>query len=484
MTIQDEAERAKDGSISIENQIYRYIDSISDELEWFKYVKIRDFTTKKVIPFKMWNHLEYVLLLLRFNQQLAILKAKQLGLSWTMAGHALYICGRGVANVLEFSKGEDEAADLLDKSRFINSEMPPWLRLRIGKDGSELITFPDTISQIRAFPSTEDAGVGQTGTLVIRDECEFHKFAEANFAHVKPTVDAGAQIVDMSTSKRSQLNTHFKSIYKRAKAGENNYIPVFLPWYYRPDRDLAWYEKTRRDYFPLWLFEQDYPTTEEDALGAIAQLGLIDKERISALTEGIKEPIYREGLAMIWHRPRPGWKYYAGGDAAEGRGGDYQVLWIEGTDGSHKELVALIHINTLDTDLFAFEAHTLLTRYGRPLLVMGNDAWGTMVLKDLATMGYIDRIYTTDPKGEKLGYTETESNKQINFAELGKSIRDGLSIPYREAIAELSAMALNDDGKYESTAPHDDLVSAAAKAVIAYNESKGESSEVDVQHFG
>lgn len=451
-----------------DEQFERYLKTITDEIEWFKYVKIRDYATQQVIPFVMWKHLEYVLLLLRFYRALAILKAKQLGLSWLMAGHAVYKSSKGLANVMEFSRTEDDAADLLDKSRFINANLPRWLQLKVVKDGSELMVFGNG-SRIKAFASTEDAGIGQTATLVIRDEADFHKFAEANFDAVRPTVAAGAaQIVDMSTSKRSISNTQFKNEYRRAKKGENNYYPVFLPWYCRPDRDKEWYDRELKQYYPTWRFHQNYPTTEDDALGAIEGLGLFDKAALDDLMNFcIKEPAEFEGHAMIWKRPRVHWQYYAGGDASEGRGGDYQVLWIEGTDGVRRELVALIHLNTMTPDIFAFHAHALLCEYGRPMLVMGADAWGLMVLEALDVLNYTDRIYCTDASGKKLGYQENKKNKQMNFATLGLAVRDGLIVPYKEAVEEMFGMQLNEKGEYESTLPHDDLVVAAAKAQVA-----------------
>lgn len=470
-------------NLTVSQQFSRYVEAIGDEINWFNYVQIKDFTSGAIIPFEMWPHLRYQLILAHYYPQLCVLKSKQVGDSWLWAGHALYKCGKGVANVLEFSKGEDDAADLLDKSRFINSKMPNWLQLRTGKDGAEMITFPDVQSRIMAFPSTEDAGAGQTASLVLRDENDFHRCADENFENVKPTVDAGAQIIDFSTSRRAKQNTHFKNNFRKALASENNYKAVFIPWYYRPGRDAAWYYKTMRDYYPIWRFLQNYPTTIDEALGAIAGRGLIDATKIDELNGFAREPSFYNGPAMIFRWPNPNWHYYAGGDASEGRGGDYQVLWIEGTDGQNRELVALIHTNNLTYDLFAFTAYSLLTQYGRPLLVMGNDAWGGMVLEALAKLGYNEQIYNSDEKGDKLGYTEDKKNKQQNFARFGITVRDGLKVPYREAINEMAAMALNDEGFYESTAAHDDLVVAAAKATLAFNIMGGVQDAVTSQDF-
>jgi len=455
--------------LSIGQQQDEFNHCMVDPIYWFRYVKIKDFTTEHVIPFEMWDHLKLLLLLLRDYKQIAALKAKQIGFSWTLGGYALWKCYR-TANVVLLSAGEKEAAKLVGKSWFINSQLPRFLQLKLGhgKDGpSELLTFPDTLSEIAAYPSTEKAAVGETASLVIRDELEFHDYAEANFANVKPTVDAGAQIVDLSTSRRAYPNSHFKGIYKRAKAGENNYYPVFLPWYVRPDRDWEWYYRTKRDYYPAWLFEQDYPTTEEEALSSIEGLGLFEAARIEALLHGVGEPLRTPSAGCyIFHPFKPECRYYAGGDGAEGRGGDYSVIWIEGTDGVHRWLAAVLHSNMMTPDIFATHAYDLLIAYGRPLLVCGADAWGIMILKVLAKLGYADRIYCTDENGDKLGYVENKDNKQQNLMDFALAIRDGLTVEYKPAVEEMFGFNL-ENGKYESCNPHDDLVIAGAKATVA-----------------
>jgi len=470
--------------LTFEAQAHRFNACVVNPFEFLKYVQIKDATTQQIVPFQMWPHLQYLTVASRDHRQISLLKSKQIGCSWWAAAvKHLWKCYRLATNILCFSKGEDEAADLLDKSRLINQWLPNWLQLKIRHDGSSLITFPDTHSRIKALPSTEDAGVGETATHVTRDELDFHKFAEENFGHVKPTVDAGGSILDMSTSKRSKPMSHFKTLYLRAKAGENNYYPIFLPWYVRPDRDREWYVRTRKDYFPLWLFEQDYPTTEEEALGAIEGEGLFERDALQRLLMMCREPKEtRVGQTFIFHRPKPTVRYYAGGDAAEGRGGDHSVLWIEGAVGQDRELCAIMRTNRMTPDIFAFHAHQLLTEYGRPLLVMGNDAWGQMVLDALAAMGYRDKIHCSDPKGEKLGYTELgKKNEQMDLMNFAVVVRDGLTIRYKPAIQEMFSWAL-ENGKYVSNAAHDDCVTAGAMATVAY-ELANISGEVEAQRF-
>ena len=60
---------------------------------------------------------------------------------------------------------------------------------------------------------------------------------------------------------------------------------------------------------------------------------------------------------------------------AEGRGGDYSVLWLEAKDGISRELVAVIHSNKILPDMFSFMAYELLCEYYKPRVICGADGW-------------------------------------------------------------------------------------------------------------
>ena len=113
-----------------------------------------------------------------------------------------------------------------------------------------------------------------------------------------------------------------------ARQGQNDWLPVFLPWQARPDRDAAWYEAQRHDVLARTgatddLAEQ-YPATDAEALAP----RMLDK-RIPAIW---LQQCYREfgpstslpedapaipGL-QVYFDPEPGCMYVIGADPAEG----------------------------------------------------------------------------------------------------------------------------------------------------------------------
>jgi len=475
------------GKIKSEDQIQRYLECVYNPLVFASYCKIKNSTTNRIEPFRLWPHQKLLLLKLasRRTKRKSLFKSKQIGCSWDVGGiYHLWRCHRLATNILSFSKGEDYAADLNDKARFINDNMPEWLHLRYGQNGSQLITFPDTQSRIKALPSTEDAGVGETASHVTRDELEFHDYAEENYSHVAPTIDAGdSSLLDMSTSKRSNPNSHMKETYRKAQRGENSYETLFFPWWVAAGRDWTWYNETKKNYPVGWMFEQDYPTTIKDCLGGVEGLGLFDEIAMDKLREINKKPVQeRPGGILIYKLPDPHFRYYAGADMAEGRGGDYSVLWIEGVLRGERYLCAIQRTNKLMPKDFAMHSNTLLREYGSPRIVCGNDPWGLMYLDALKALHYYN-IYNNSKNLEKPGYTETSDNKQTNLMNFATAVKDGLWIPYRPCVEEMSGWSVDDKQRYYSTGSFDDTILAASKADFAYRQFVNISDTVVVEHF-
>ena len=458
--------------IKNEDLIQKYLECVYNPLAFAQYAKIKDATTNRIIDFQLWPHERLLLLTLASQRykRTSLFKSKQIGCSWTVGGiFHLWRCHRLATNILSFSKGEDYAADLNDKARFINDRMPDWLRLRYGQNGSQLITFPDTHSRIKALPSTEDAGVGETASHVTRDELEFHDYAEENYSHVAPTVDAGAAtLLDMSTSKRSHPNSHMKETYRKALRNENDVHPMFFHAFVRPDRTWKWYYDTMRNYPVKWMFEQDYPLTLNDCLGGVEGMGLFDVAVADKLINLCKAPPQElSGGAFIYKLPDSGLWYYAGADIAEGRGGDYSVLWIEGAMKRDRYLCAGVRTNILAPREFAFYANTLLRQYGSPQLICGNDTWGLVFLGAMKDLGYYN-IFSNSKHLEKPGMTESSDMIQANLMNFAQAVKDGLWIQWRPVVDEMFGWIVDDKNRWKSTGAFDDCVSAAAKADFAY----------------
>src|SRR5690349_24033190 len=82
-----------------------------------------------ILPFHLWPAQVEVLWSLMTEQLTVILKARQLGISWLCCSYALWLCLFSPGKVvLLFSKGQDEANEMLRRIRVLYERLPDWLR--------------------------------------------------------------------------------------------------------------------------------------------------------------------------------------------------------------------------------------------------------------------------------------------------------------------------------------------------------------------
>src|SRR5207302_534809 len=123
-------------------------------------------------------------------------------------------------------------------------------------------------SRALAFPTT--AGDSYTATLVVVDEADLCPDLDKQMRAVKPAIDAGGRMILLSRADKGKPESAFKRLYRAALQGPTEWVPVFLPWYARPERTAEWYEAERRDILArtgaLDDLAEQYPTTDAEAL--------------------------------------------------------------------------------------------------------------------------------------------------------------------------------------------------------------------------
>jgi hypothetical protein len=247
------------------------------------------------------------------------------------------------------SKGEDEAWELIDKCRFIYENLPSYLMSEAKHNRRDCLEFVRNKSIIKALPSTKNAGVGYTSTLVIRDELAFHPYAETNFSAVGPTVDAGGQMIDLSTRNIELSDDHFLQRYVKAKNGELSAKAVFLGWKERPVREQGktldeWFDNNIRKKYSPYEIEKNYPETEEQALCPVKGLCFFDSNSLNSMRMDCYLPIETDydGIVKIWGKPDVGVKYCAFLDPSDGSQDPHAAGWMDVSTG---RVVAISHGN-------------------------------------------------------------------------------------------------------------------------------------------
>lgn len=240
------------------------------------YCYIYDPGAKDWIPFDLWPFQEETLHTIHSNQLIVILKARQLGLTWLMLAYGLWLMlFHPISHILLFSLREIEAIDLASDNRLrgMYRRLPAWMRGNISHlaDDKKLWKLGNE-STARAFAT--GTGDSYQASFALVDEADLIPDLDEMLGRIKPTIDAGGKLVLLSRVDKRAPKSPFKQIFQAARLGQNNYAPVFIPWFAHPKRDQAWYDQQVRDMISQDDLWEQYPATEQEAL-AMGFAGLV-----------------------------------------------------------------------------------------------------------------------------------------------------------------------------------------------------------------
>ena len=454
-------------------QVTEWLRCRNDILYWAKkYVWIQDRAQKATIRFEAWPHVVEILDDLQHYRFLIYGKARQVAGSWTISGvYATHLC-KFFENVkvLMFSQGQVEAIELLGKSKFVDDHLPDWmLGLPRNPDSAQHIKFPDTDSEIVAYPSTEKAGRSTDATLVITDEAEKHEAFEVNMASIRPTISGGGQHVILSTADPLVTIDHsyFKQLYSGAP--ENGYKRRFYGWRVRPGRDDEWLKNETKG-MPAWSIAGEYPSTEEEMLATLKTMPYFDDDVLKSWLGGA-EPIRVDELAKystvkVWKPRIVGRKYVLYNDPSDGKTDPHVIICKDMVSG---EWAATSHAMVAGD--YCAEIHDAMVRYFNNAFNSFeiNAIAGGIVsqkLSDLETPNQCKRLNTEGkiPVNEKrFGQFTGKQSKRIQRERLEEFIRTQAGRIYDEdGIRELLSFQ-RIEGESEPRSPrggHDDYIAA------------------------
>ena len=263
----DKANALRDGMIELcRDDIEFFIDN-------FGHIEDKD-ADDLIQPFRMWDAQREALHSIMDNRKNIILKARQLGFSWLMMHIASWYltCFTG-RTVVALSRTEDEAKELIRRVEVILSNIdfiadgrnapPGWSGITYIKTSLEVtVSFPNkqSVSVIKAFPSSPNAGRSFTADLIVIDEWAFQDFAEEIWIAAYPVINrpSGGKVIGLSTIKRGSL---FETLFTDV---DNGFNKIFIPWFADPKRTQEWYDETKRSMGDA--ITQEYPATIEEAL--------------------------------------------------------------------------------------------------------------------------------------------------------------------------------------------------------------------------
>ena len=439
-----------------------------------------------------------------------ILKARQQGISTYCAGRVFwksYFSPHARSVVMAHDSATSDALFNMSKNLIKNmgGEFAPEELKSNAKEiiiKSPAFSDRDAVASYRLYTAgSPEAGRGTTPTIAHLSEVAFWQHDEKILAGLFQGISqsAGTEVILESTANGAQ--GEFYRLWKGAVAGENEYVPIFLPWFITPeyrreapsnfDPDLeeeSLIEKYGLDNDQLYWrrlkiaeggklkFQQEYPATADEAF-IVSGSNVFNVERLDALVprqhlrRSEWDPSskmmdeHREGNLYIYDYPNWEDPYVIGADVSLGVGQDYSAAVVMNT---RYEIVAHYRNNRIDPAQWGELLFYLGRYYNNAFLAVESNSMGIATLQKLDSMEYANLYRQTkvanvsNEEGERLGFRTTSATKPAIIGNLKNLIEnEEIMIPSPQIIQELKDYIATDTGKTEA-APgcYDDSVIA------------------------
>jgi len=438
-----------------------------------------------------------------------VLKARQQGISTYCAGRVFwktFFTPYTRSVVMAHDSATSDALFNMSRNIIDNMEDPPKLQ----KSNAKEILFEENKSGYRLYTAgAKEAGRGTTPTIAHLSEVAFWQFDEQILAGLFQGIsqEEGTEVILESTANGA--SGEFYRLYQGAIKGENEYIPIFLPWFitkeyrrkapegfeltleeeelvekYSLDNDQLYWRRLKIAESSENKFRQEYPASPEEAF-LVSGNSVFNQEIL--LNYEVRAPEYtrifdensnyfedsREGHLEIWTPPRFQDRFIIGADVALGVGQDYSTAVILNSD---REVCALFRDNHIDPSMFGDLLFYLGRYYNNALLAVESNSLGIATLNRLKQMNYLNLYYQTksanlsNEEGSKPGFRTTISTKPMIIGNLKRAIEDyDIAIPSDIILSELKTYVADEKGSTNALAGnYDDTVIALAIVLEAY----------------
>jgi hypothetical protein len=348
----------------------------------------------------------------RFN---IVLKSRQLGLSTLVAAYSVWMAiFQREKNILIIATKLAVAQNFIIKVKTMIRSLPKWLMIpEIVANNKQVIQFNHG-SQIKAIPTSEDAGRSEALSLLIVDEAAFVRNFDTIWTGIYPTISTGGRVIILSTPNGA--GGQYYKLYADAEAGLNEFNAIKIPWDAHPERDEEWFKKTTGNMSKRQIAQEylcDFTSSGETFL---------DTNALEWMRQCVKPPIAREGLGnsvWVWKYPLTEHNYIMSADVARGDSKDYSTFHI--IDVDEGEVVAE-YKGKIRPDKFAELLNEWGLKYNKALMCPENNSYGFGTILKLLEFKYPRMYYRKKSQGAYLGgYVPAASAESAGFNTNGKT---------------------------------------------------------------
>lgn len=257
-----------------------------------KYGYFLDAANKRVSGFKLFRFQKDLIVPYFLSKKYVIFrKCRQVGASVLSGQYALWLANFNIAqDVLIISKTRTDAQDFKSKAMVTYERMPSFLKTKPTRDGQNMTTLKLTNkSRIVTRAQSPDAGRGGTWSLVILDEAAFMPYADEIWSSVYPSLGVSdGQCFIISTS--NGVGNFYHKMWIGAENKENDFHPIYIPWWKFPGRSNPWLEKVEQKDID-WIEEQLGDEIVKDVHKSITKKLLKDEDDTAK-----RERVYEDEL--------------------------------------------------------------------------------------------------------------------------------------------------------------------------------------------
>lgn len=350
------------------------------------------------IQFNLYPFQEKVLTLFQKHDYTTILKSRQLGISTLAAGHSLWLMTfHKDRNVLALATTQATARNLVTKVQFMWENLPSWLKVDSAENNKLSLRLTNG-SKIQAKSSNADAARSEAVSLLIIDEAAFIDNIAETWASAQQTLATGGGAIVLSTPYGT--GNWFHQTWVKAEAGENDFLPIKLPWYVHPERDQTW-----RDAQDNLLGDPRLAAQECDCDFSTSGDIVFYNEYLEYYEKSfIKDPLERRGADQnlwVWENADYSRSYMVLADVARGDGKDFSTCHVMDIETNTQVAEYKGQIGTKE---FGHLLVGLATEYNEALLVIenANIGWATIQIA-------IDRNYSNLYYSQRGGESNADS---------------------------------------------------------------------------
>jgi hypothetical protein len=422
------------------------------------------------IQFNLFPFQDKVLTLWRDNPYSIILKSRQLGISTLSAGYSLWLMTfHKDKNILCIATKQDTAKNMVTKVKFMYENLPSWLKIDAPENNKLTLRLANG-SQIKATSASSDAGRSEAVSLLLIDEAAFIDNIGEIWASAQQTLATGGGCIALSTPYGT--GNWFHQTWTRAEGGENDFLPIKLPWYVHPDRDEAWRKKQDELLGDPRMAAQECDcdfSTSGDIVFYNEYMEYYEKSFI-------KDPLERRGADQnlwVWESPDYSRSYIVVADVSRGDGKDYSAFHVIDVETN---VQVAEYKGQLGTKEYGHLLVGIATEYNEALLVIENANIGWATLQVAIDRNYPNLYYSQKTESTNVnsyfdkyqdhskmvaGFTMSSRTRPMVVGKFQEYISDkGVTIQSKRLIEEMKTFIWRNGRPEAQSGYNDDLVMA------------------------